>query len=162
MASEKITAKELIAQCFDSAETQVNQQIIFGTGKIKNQQFTILGTVEDTSFGVDEAMEMARHVLQLIILETQEDKKFFGLLAYQRFLLAMDDINILYRTGFEGLHFARSQIEQGISINNREQSIQEAIRLHALFSQNNISPGGVADMLGLLYFLHHVFSGALR
>ncbi|HAU1321001.1 TPA: triphosphoribosyl-dephospho-CoA synthase MdcB [Legionella pneumophila] len=92
------------------------------------------------------------------LLNMTHDQTFFGLLAYQRLLLTIDDINILYRTGPEGLQFARYHIQQGISQNNREQSIQKAIALHQLFSQKNISPGGVADMLGLIYFLRHVFS----
>lgn len=80
------------------------------------------------------------------------DQTFFGLLTYQRLLLTIDDINILYRTGPEGLEFARYHVQQGICQNNREKSIQKAIELHQLFSKKNISPGGVADMLGLIYF----------
>lgn len=89
----------------------------------------------------------------------QDDKVFFGLLAYQRLLLALDDINVLYRTGPQGLAFARSHIQTAIADSERERSIHQACVLHALFSKKNISPGGVADMLGLLYFLYHVFSG---
>ncbi len=34
-----------------------------------------------------------------------DDITFFGLLAYKKLLLVMDDINILYRKGVSGLHF---------------------------------------------------------
>lgn len=72
MTGEKISAQQLIARCFDSAETHVNQHIIFGVGKVKNTRFNILGTIEDTSFGVDEAMEMAKHVLELLKSQNTE------------------------------------------------------------------------------------------
>jgi len=66
MSSEKITAKQLIEYCFDTPKTQVKQNIVFGTGTIQNSQFNILGTIEDTDFGIDEAMEMAHHVLEIV------------------------------------------------------------------------------------------------
>jgi triphosphoribosyl-dephospho-CoA synthase len=87
----------------------------------------------------------------------QEDKVFFGLLAYQQLLLALDDINVLYRVGPKGLADARNHIRHAVSIAHREHSIQAAIKVHTLFSQNNISPGGVADMLSFLYFLTYLF-----
>ncbi|WP_133128824.1 triphosphoribosyl-dephospho-CoA synthase MdcB [Legionella nagasakiensis] len=87
------------------------------------------------------------------------DKTWFGLFAYKKLLLSIDDINILYRTGPDGLVYARYHIQKAIIPNDRETSILAAIKLHRLFSQNNISPGGVADLLGLVYFLQHVFSG---
>lgn len=123
------------------------------------------GELVRQKYAVHDAKQMAIEGYKLVfdtylvLLEVKQDKEFFGLLAYQRFLLALDDINVLYRTGPEGLYFARRHIQQCITLAQREQSIQEAIKLHILFSQKNISPGGVADMLGLIYFLHHVFSG---
>ncbi|MFJ1268075.1 triphosphoribosyl-dephospho-CoA synthase MdcB [Legionella lytica] len=121
------------------------------------------GSLVKQKYAVADAKQMAIDGYKLVfdtyfaLAEIQHDKEFFGLLAYQQLLLAMDDINILYRTGPEGLQFARYHIQQGISLDNRRRSIQEAARLHLLFSQCNISPGGVADMLGLIYFLRHVF-----
>ncbi|MDR3501210.1 MAG: triphosphoribosyl-dephospho-CoA synthase MdcB [Legionella sp.] len=126
------------------------------------------GSLVKQKYAVADAKQMAIDGYKLVfdtystLAEIQHDKEFFGLLAYQQLLLAMDDINILYRTGPEGLQFARYHIQQGITLSNRAQSIQEATRLHLLFSQCNISPGGVADMLGLIYFLRHVFSGESR
>lgn len=123
------------------------------------------GSMVKQKYAVADAKQMAIDGYKLVfdtysaLAEIQHDKKFFGLLAYQQLLLTMDDINVLYRTGPEGLQFARYHIQQGISLDNRTQSIQEATRLHLLFSQYNISPGGVADMLGLIYFLRHIFSG---
>lgn len=66
MANEKITAKQLLEHCFDHSETRIKNQIIFGKGTIEGIQFNILGTIEDTDFGVDESMEMAQHVLEVV------------------------------------------------------------------------------------------------
>jgi triphosphoribosyl-dephospho-CoA synthase len=122
------------------------------------------GSFVRQKYAVPDAKQMAIEGYQLVfeiyhqLLEIQHDKLFFGLAAYQRLLLAMDDINILYRTGFSGLDFARLQIKD-LSLHNKEQAIQEAIDVHRLFSEKNISPGGVADMLSVLYFLSYLFSG---
>lgn len=121
------------------------------------------GIVVKEKYAVADAKQLAIEGYALIfklyheLTEEIDNKLFFGLMAYQRLLLNMDDINILYRTGLEGLFFARQQI-QSLTFTNKEQTIQQAIKLHSLFSQNNISPGGVADMLSILYFLHSLFS----
>jgi len=123
------------------------------------------GSFIKKKYAVPDAKQMAIEGYKLVfetyytLLDVQNDPEFFGLLAYQRFLLAIDDINILYRTGPEGLKFARHAIEKNICSTNREKSIEEAIKLHSIFSRSNISPGGVADMLALLFFLRHVFTG---
>ena len=122
------------------------------------------GALVKQKYAVADAKQMAIEGYQLVfelyheLIESVDDKVFFGLMAYQHLLLNMDDINILYRTGKNGLEFARQQI-QTLSFHDKEQAIQNAIGLHTVFSQKNISPGGVADMLSVLYFLHYLFSG---
>ncbi|KTC75948.1 malonate decarboxylase subunit gamma [Legionella birminghamensis] len=66
MPDHNISLKLLLDKCFDSTETEVNQNVVHGSGKIQNTRFNILGTVENTDFGIDEAMEMAKHVLTLV------------------------------------------------------------------------------------------------
>lgn len=68
---EKITLKHILEEVFTSSQTHIKNSVVYGTGMIKEVEFTILGTVENTSFGVDESMEMAKHVLELI----QKDNK---------------------------------------------------------------------------------------
>lgn len=122
------------------------------------------GALVKQKYAVADAKQIAIEGYQLVfelyhdLSEQVDDKLVFGLLAYQRLLLAMDDINILYRTGKQGLEFARQQIQK-LSFHNRQQTIQQSLELHRLFSQKNISPGGVADMLSVLYFLHYLFKG---
>ncbi len=123
------------------------------------------GTWVKEQYAAEDAKSLAINGYKLVfelykeLIHIPYDKTFLGLLAYQHFLLKMDDINILYRVGPEGLLFARQQIQGVISLQDKKNSIQAAIAIHHLFSEKNISPGGVADMLSLFYFLYSIFSG---
>ncbi|AHE67591.1 triphosphoribosyl-dephospho-CoA synthase MdcB [Legionella oakridgensis] len=124
------------------------------------------GALVKKKYNVPDARDMAIRGYEPVFNAFHEladmrltDKTFLGLLAYKKLLLSIDDINILYRTGPNGLAYARYHIQKAIVLNDRETSILKATKLHRLFSRNNISPGGVADLLGLVYFLQHVFSG---
>ncbi len=66
MSSNKISLKQLLAEVFTESQTTIKKNVVFGSGMIKDTKFNILGTVEDTSFGVDEALEMAQQVLTLV------------------------------------------------------------------------------------------------
>ncbi|STX29761.1 triphosphoribosyl-dephospho-CoA synthase [Legionella beliardensis] len=129
----------------------------------EHQNLNTHGTVVKYKYNVADAKEIAIQGYQLIftiyksLAHYQDDHILFGILAYQQLLLNLDDINILYRAGPKGLAFARQQISKGISASNREDSIDHMIHSHQLFSQHNISPGGVADMLSMLYFLVYLF-----
>jgi malonate decarboxylase gamma subunit len=66
MTPDKVALSQLLSEVFTSTQTEIQNNIVFGTGMIKETRFNIIGTIEDTSFGVDEAMEMAKRVLHLI------------------------------------------------------------------------------------------------
>ena len=66
MADDKITLNKVLEGVFTSTQTEIKQSIVFGKWLIKETTFNIIGTVEDTSFGVDEALEMAKQVLALV------------------------------------------------------------------------------------------------
>lgn len=144
----------------------IQQEIIeFWSHYLKNhhKNTNTHGSKVKQKYGVADAKQMAIEGYQTIfeiynsLIALQDDKLFFGLLSYQRLLLEIDDINILYRVGPGGLAFARHCISQEISVHDRETSILAALETHLLFSQKNISPGGVADMLSVLYFLTYLF-----
>ena len=65
MPSKQVSLKDVLGNVFSTTNTQIANHIIFGTGTIQTTQFHILGTEESTIFGVDEAMEMAKHVLSI-------------------------------------------------------------------------------------------------
>lgn len=131
--------------------------------KTSHQNTKTHGRLVKEKYGFSDAKALAITGYALIfeiyesLAKYQDDPLFFGLLAYQSLLLQIDDINILYRVGPQGLDFARQTILTGISPADREGSIQSAVKIHQLFSKKNISPGGVADMLSLLYFLVPLF-----
>lgn len=66
MTNDKITTNTILSGIFSSHQTEIKNNVVFGSGKIKDTLFNIIGTIEDTSFGVDEAMEMAAQVLNLV------------------------------------------------------------------------------------------------
>lgn len=72
MPKDKVKLQTLLNSIFTDPQTQIKQNVVFGSGLIKEQRFTILGTIEDTSFGVDEAIEMAKHVLALVETNNQD------------------------------------------------------------------------------------------
>jgi malonate decarboxylase gamma subunit len=66
MSHDKMTLQHLLSGLFSASQTQRHNHIVFGTGFIKETRFNLIGTEEGTSFGVDEAMEMAQQVLSLV------------------------------------------------------------------------------------------------
>ena len=56
MSSDKINMQQLLTSIFTTSNTNIKDNVVFGSGMIKDSKFNILGTVEDTSFGVDEAI----------------------------------------------------------------------------------------------------------
>lgn len=63
---EKTSLKTVLNTVFNSNKIAVKDQVIHGTGLINEQKFHLLGTTEDTMFGVDESMEMAEQVLKIV------------------------------------------------------------------------------------------------
>lgn len=66
MTNDKITLNELLSAVFSSNQIDIKNNIVFGSGLIQQQNFNIIGTTEDTSFGVNESMEMAKQILNII------------------------------------------------------------------------------------------------
>ena len=66
MLNEQVSLNEVLATVFDSQHTTITHNIVSGTGTINHVNFHILGTVENTAFGVDESIEMAKHLLSIL------------------------------------------------------------------------------------------------
>jgi triphosphoribosyl-dephospho-CoA synthase len=81
--------------------------------------------------------------------EAQRVHTCFALIA------ALEDTNLLYRGGAEGLSFARTAAGQfmGRGGVGRAWWRKEAIAVHRQFVERRLSPGGAADLLGLSLFL---------
>jgi malonate decarboxylase gamma subunit len=72
MHDDKVTLQHLLSGVFTSTQTTIHNHIVYGTGFIEQQRFNIIGTEEDTSFGVDEAMGMAVQILNLVQLNNHD------------------------------------------------------------------------------------------
>ncbi len=117
-------------------------------------------------YGISGAKEMAIHgyrpvfdIFHLLRDPCYDHKTYFGVTAYQKLLLSLEDNNIIYRHGPKGLDYARECLQKICPSTDRDNAILETVTLHKLFTHKNISPGGVADMLSLLFFLRFIFSG---
>lgn len=71
MSTEILKLQDLINSIFTKPQTSIKDHVVFGTGFIKDIQFNILGTQENTQFGVDEAIEMAKHALEIVQTNNQ-------------------------------------------------------------------------------------------
>jgi triphosphoribosyl-dephospho-CoA synthetase len=79
------------------------------------------------------------------------------LFAYLSLLTSIDDTNVLFRKGEAGLNFAKKKAQEMLSMDCLESRQQQAIKVHKLFSEEGISPGGVADLMGVLLFIGQLF-----
>lgn len=127
-------------------------------GQIVKNQYKISGALEMAILGYKPIFTIFHELSTLQIT----DRRLYGLLAFKALLLQIDDTNILYRAGMEGLQFARGALKKIIFPHDKEKAICEGIELHREFVARNLSPGGVADMLGMIYFLHEVFEEAFE
>lgn len=85
-----------------------------------------------------------------------------GLYAYLKFLIAIDDTTVLYRQGQQGLVFAKNRARLLLDIACFDKRERKAIQVHQLFSQQGISPGGVADLIVGLIFIAQLGSASLQ
>ena len=69
-----------------------------------------------------------------------------------------DDTNLAHRGGVEGLHFARCQAREFLAAGGGLQAgaVARAKRVHALFVERRLSPGGAADLLAAACFVERV------
>lgn len=84
------------------------------------------------------------------------------LFAYLELLLKIDDTNILYRKGKIGLDYAKERATKTLAISCYISRHKEALLMHQEFSEQGISPGGVADLIGVLLFLSQLFCEQIR
>ncbi len=96
------------------------------------------------------------------LFHTHNSLSIPSLNAYLHLLCHIDDTNILYRKGPEGLKKAKQKAQKILLTSCKETQKQEAVLLHQLFSSERISPGGVGDLIGVLIFLSQLFSEKIQ
>jgi triphosphoribosyl-dephospho-CoA synthase len=81
--------------------------------------------------------------------EAARVQSFFALLG------SLEDTNLLYRGGADGLRFAQEQAEQFLKRGGVKQARwrEQAAAVHRAFIARQLSPGGCADLLAITLFL---------
>ena len=96
------------------------------------------------------------------LLEQGESLDASCLYAYAILLAEIDDTNILYRKDKAGLAFAKQKANQLLLIDCVHKRRLFALSVHSEFVSQQISPGGVGDLLAVLLFLGQLFHAPLR
>ena len=117
------------------------------------EKYAVVGAKEIAIQGYQVVFDVFNKIKSLNITNPVH----FGIYAYCLLLLRVDDTNVLHRVQKDGLAYARKQVANILTITNNETRIEQANQLHHAFTSKNISPGGVADLLGFLYFLKQIF-----
>lgn len=129
-------------------------------GALVRNQFKVMDAKQMAAQGY----ELPFHILESFISLFLQTKSIntICLFAYLELLIRVDDTNILYRKGLEGLAYAKKSAAKILAVPCPESQFQQALSLHHLFSQQGISPGGVADLLALMLFLGQLFCEPLQ
>ncbi|KTC90679.1 triphosphoribosyl-dephospho-CoA synthase [Fluoribacter dumoffii] len=129
-------------------------------GAIVRRQYKVIDAKQMAIQGYAPIFQLLPDFID-IFLNTQS-LDFACLFAYIGLLQTMDDTNILYKKGKLGLDYAQAKVRELAVIDCLFTRHQKATELHRLFSKAGISPGGVADLIGLLLFLGQLFCKPLR
>lgn len=118
MPDNKITLKALLSGIFTSSQTAIKNHVVYGTGMIEKTRFNVIGTIEDTSFGVDEAMEMARQVLKIVETKNPDPILLLADVAGQKLSVRDEWLGMYAYFGhlLQCLHLARQQGNKMISL----------------------------------------------
>ena len=98
----------------------------------------------------------------MALFEKVESLDVACLYAYAALLADIDDTNILYRKDIAGMDFAKQQAKKMLFIDCLQERHLFALKLHKDFSAQQISPGGVGDLIAALLFVGQLFSDKLR
>ncbi len=86
-------------------------------------------------------------------LANEDDNDRAGLRALLHLMTFVDDSNVLYRAGEEGLRFMREGAQRLL---DADMPMDEVMAYSRQLEEKNISPGGCADLLAIAFFLHFV------
>lgn len=78
--------------------------------------------------------------------------------ACMSLIATVEDTNLLYRGGLEGLRFAQRQTQEFLHLGGvgRSNWRERAENIHAAFVARRLSPGGCADLLAMSLFVEGI------
>lgn len=129
-----------------SAHT-VNQ---YSHGSIIRKQFQLESIIDAAIKGfplIFTAVEKLNHFKMRHDYREAKLRTFFFIMEY------LDDTNLVYRGGIEGLQFVKDEANKILKIENPKMFNEQARNLHQVFISKNLSPGGCADLLATVIFL---------
>lgn len=129
-------------------------------GAVVRREYAVIDAKKMAMRGYDVLFQLLPSFIALFV-ETQS-LDVACLSIYLELLLRVDDTNILYRKGEPGLKYAKGSAAELLAIVCWQTRQQKAVEIHQLFSEQGISPGGVADLMGVLLFLGQLFCEQLR
>ena len=123
-------------------------------GASVRQQFQLGSIVLDAAHGFPRIFALQHRYTKLCL---SYKVKYARLIMFFQIMQELNDTNLVYRGGINGLKFAKAQAKQILTYqNNPPQFCAYALKLHREFVQRNLSPGGCADVLAGVMFLSRV------
>lgn len=129
-------------------------------GAVVRRKYTVIDAKQMAMSGYDLLFQLLPSFIELFVETQSLDTACLSM--YLELLLRVDDTNILYRKGEHGLNYAKCSAAELLAIACWQTRRQKALEIHQLFSEQGISPGGVADLIGVLLFLGQLFCEQLR
>jgi len=124
-------------------------------GAEASRRYGVGGARLEASQGLPAVYNIALPVLRAARSIAAGDEEAARVQACMQLIATVDDTNLLYRGGRDGLAFAQSQAtaflgQGGITADGWR---DRAIAIHRAFTTRNLSPGGCADLLGMALFV---------
>lgn len=134
----------------DLSEHQIN---INSHGSKMRKYYKLEGILDSAMSGFPLLFSMVNKLQELKQSYTEIDAT---LMVFFHIMQGLDDINLLYRGGVDGLNFARAEALSILKITDPIIFRRQAYKLHQVFIVRNLSPGGCADILAATIFLDKV------
>ncbi|NTJ61749.1 triphosphoribosyl-dephospho-CoA synthase MdcB [Agrobacterium rhizogenes] len=123
-------------------------------GSIVARRYRVGGARAEAAFGMPSVYDIARPALAEGRRLAMGDEEAARVHACMALIAVVDDSNLLYRAGPEGLNFARDKARIFLADGGvgRANWRWDAKAIHEAFVARNLSPGGCADLLAMALF----------
>lgn len=130
-----------------------------GTGALR--QFGAEGARAEAAAGFPSVLEVGLPALRLGRQLAPGNPKAARVQAFFALLAAVEDTNLLHRSGADGLHYARQAAASFLAAGGVGQPgwVDAAVGVHRGFVQRWLSPGGCADLLTATLFIDRMEIG---
>lgn len=135
--------------CASSLKVELQKSLGLTAGEKIFKQFHIAGIREEASLGYPFTMFKALPYFKEAL--KNDDHNQAAVKTFLFLLTHTQDTNIIKRGGLEALKNAQTQAQKLLNANHF--SLENVMKMDQDFIQKNLSPGGTADLLALIFFL---------